>query len=527
MSRRTLDLLTMITALAATACGSDERPALDLSLSDAGVADAGADLGADLGGDLGRDLGEDLGRDLGREETLERIPANTVLGVSTTWTRDRVYVLEGPVFVGPEGELVADEARPVLRIEAGTEIRGERGNLDPAAGPLALPGVLVVTRNGRIDAEGTAASPIVFTSARPPGERVSSDWGGVVLLGRGTNNLQDGEDDVEGLGAGAGEATVYGAPPPQQRAAWNCGRLRYVRIEFAGFELRPTEELNALTLGSCGSDTVLDNIHVHRGSDDGIEFFGGTVNATRLILTGVQDDSLDWDQGYAGSIQFVVVQQYDADESSRFSAVDSVVVTGDAVQADNGIEGDGLPEGVTNLDLSSNPTLFNLTFLGSPKGESDTGFQLRDGTRATIGNAFVSGFGSGAVDIGDQGAAQNAVATPPSLRVTHSVFQGAAGAAGVFPDDEDDDPDGAAGPAGAIDETDYFTDPSLNNQVLARSEAAVVNASLRTPDFRLAFTPTVSADTPPDDGFFDPAAQFIGALGGGSDFTAWTIYPED
>ncbi|MEO0325166.1 MAG: hypothetical protein AAF447_19565 [Myxococcota bacterium] len=455
-----------------------------------------------------------------------RIAAGMVIDAPTRWTPDNVYVLEGPVFVGPDGDLVDSRDRPTLTIEGGTEVRGVRGNLNAADGPLRLPGALVVTRNGRINARGTEEAPVVFTSAQPVGQRVAGDWGGVVLLGRGPNNVPGGEDGVEGLPDTP--RARYGAPRGEETSRWDCGQLRFVRIEFAGFELRPTEELNGLTVASCGNGTILDQVHVHRSSDDGIEFFGGTVNARRLILTGNQDDSLDWDEGFSGSLQFVVIQHYDASESSRYNARDAVVERGPVVAPDHAIEGDGLPSGVTNLDLASSPTLYNLTVLAAPSGESHTGVLFRDGSRGAVFNALIAGFPAGAVDIGDEGAAQNALSTPATLRVERSVFQGFPGAPTVFPDDDDDDPDGAAGATGPVDETALFTAPERGSQVLAISAMSVVSRDITAPDFALAFTPAVTPATPPEgDSFLDDTATFLGALGPGESFTAWTSYPEN
>ena len=501
-----LTVLLMLTA----GCGDDA------ATPTGAMEDAGATPTPDFGG--APDFGPPM-------EGVVRIPAGTVLDAPTRWTPDNVYVLEGPVFVGPDGPLVDAAERPTLTIEGGTEVRGVRGNLDRTQGDLRLPGTLIVTRNGRINARGSAEAPVIFTSAMPVGERVAGDWGGIVLLGRGVNNVPGGEDAVEGLPDSA--RAWHGAPRGDQRSGWDCGQLRFVRIEFAGFELRPTEELNGLTVASCGIGTILDQVHVHRSSDDGIEFFGGTVNARRLILTGNQDDSLDWDEGYLGKLQFVVIQHYDASESSRYNARDSVVERGPLVAPDRAIEGDGLPAGVTALDAASSPTLYNLTILGAPSGESDSGVLLRDGTRGAIFNALIAGFPAGAVDIGDEGAAQNALAMPPTLSVERSVFQGFPGAATVFPEDDDDDPDGAAGASGPIDETALFTDPERGSQVLALTAMPVASRSITEPDFGLAFAPEVVPATPPDDGFFDETATFVGALSPGESFTAWTSYPEN
>ncbi len=87
--------------------------------------------------------------------------------------------------------------------------------------------------------------------------------------------------------------------------------LEYVRIEYAGFEVASTKELNGLTLGGCGHETIVDHVQIHESSDDGIEFFGGTVDVSHVVVTGTKDDGLDWDQGWAGRAQFVAIQMHD------------------------------------------------------------------------------------------------------------------------------------------------------------------------------------------------------------------------
>jgi hypothetical protein len=104
---------------------------------------------------------------------------------------------------------------------------------------------------------------------------------------------------------------IEGLPPSDPNSVYggtddthDCGTIRYARIEFAGYELATDKELNGLSVGACGSETTLSHIQVHRGSDDGIEFFGGAVSMDHVVLTGNSDDSLDWDLGWTGKVQF-------------------------------------------------------------------------------------------------------------------------------------------------------------------------------------------------------------------------------
>src|SRR5690606_9485742 len=95
----------------------------------------------------------------------------------------------------------------------------------------------------------------------------------------------------------------------------DCGSLKYVRVEWAGFQISLDNELNGISVAGCGSKTTLDYVQVHRGSDDGIEFWGGSAQASHIVVSGAQDDSIDWDSGFQGKIQFLVVQQHSDGDS--------------------------------------------------------------------------------------------------------------------------------------------------------------------------------------------------------------------
>lgn len=213
-----------------------------------------------------------------------------------------------------------------LTIEAGAVVLGDNGS------------ALIVTRGVQLITNGTAEQPVVFTSSLPEGERRAGDLGGVVLLSNAPTNI--GEGNIEGLQPTDTRGRFGGDDETHKR-----GSLLYTRIEFAGFELSTDNELNGLTLGSCGSETTLDYIQVHQGKDDGIEFFGGLARASHLVLTSIQDDSIDWDQGFTGTLQYVVVQQNSSD-------------------ADQGIEADN-NEDHNDATPRSAPTITNATFIGT------------------------------------------------------------------------------------------------------------------------------------------------------------------
>ncbi|MGE4322282.1 MAG: hypothetical protein AB7E60_04560 [Sphingobium sp.] len=216
-----------------------------------------------------------------------------------------VYSLSGRVEVGrdvgPDGREPGGVSA-VLTIEPGVVIFGS-GGLD----------YLVVNRGSKIEAAGRPDAPIIFTSrANLEGlatESSQGQWGGIILLGRAPisdclGNVAGGSSTCEQAYEGI-SAIRYGGGVADD----NSGTMRYVQIRYAGFELAPSQEINGLTLAGVGSSTALDHIQVHNSSDDGIEWFGGRANASHLVLTGNDDDSLDTDQGYQGFIQFVIAAQ--------------------------------------------------------------------------------------------------------------------------------------------------------------------------------------------------------------------------
>jgi hypothetical protein len=455
-----------------------------------------------------------------------------------------VYTLSQPVFVRGDGP---EPTR--LVIAPGTVVKGRAGDLQAGR----LPGALIVTRSGHLEARGTRSAPIVFTSARAPGQRARGDWGGVVLLGRAAINVPA---DYEGSGNRAGEMYVEGLPRGAETsyghplaagepdggadggplrgdaglgvdtgdAGWlpgpergepdpdhDCGTLRFVRIEFAGFEVGDTNELNGLTVGACGRRTLLDHIQVHLGADDGIEFFGGTTDLRHALITGANDDSLDWDQGWTGRVQFLAVRQLDAGDGSADS--------------DSGFEGDGYADPEAAEGEASAPVMYNVTLLSSAR--SSRGIRLREGTRLVLRNAILAsapgGPLDGLIDIGDAATADQL--TSGQTRVNNSILEGA------WPVSVQADSQGNSYLA-----EDYFSigPGSAGNTLLAADELLSLLPNAFTSD-GAGFVPrrgshasrewAVPESTP--DSFFDTAATYRGAFDpSGDDWTSgWTAYP--
>ncbi len=263
------------------------------------------------------------------------------------WTNNFYYVLRGAVFV-PEGA--------TLNIAAGTRVIGESGSV----------GTLIVRRGGRLNALGTREQPIVFTSDQPVGSRSRGDWGGLIINGRAPVNIEGGE------GVGEADTGIYGGDNPND----NSGSLRYVRVEFAGVEFSPDNELNGIAFQGVGRGGTYEFIQVHMNRDDALEWFGGTADIKYAVASNAADDSFDWTFGWSGRAQFIAVHQR-------------------ADDADNGIEADN-NEFNNNLLPRSNPQIYNITLCGDPSTalgpEAVRAANLRRGTAFTIRNFLVTGF---------------------------------------------------------------------------------------------------------------------------------------
>jgi hypothetical protein len=392
----------------------------------------------------------------------------------TTWTKDKQYILTDLTYV---------MAPATLTVEAGTTVMGDPGS------------ALVITRGAKIRATGTAAEPIVFTSSSRVGERRSGDWGGVVLLGAAPINVGAGENQVEGIDPSESRASYGGTDSSHE-----CGALSYVRIEFAGFELSTDNELNGLTVAGCGSSTKLDYVQVHKGKDDGIEFFGGQPDAKHIVVTNAEDDSIDWDFGFRGRIQFLLIQQNPAEADAAFEADN---------QQDNN---DASPR--------SKPTVYNATIIG-PRGTSGTqhGLVLRRGTWGIMKNFILVGYPKAAIDIRDAAGVNGMMMNPPELTVESSLFND-----NVldFDDDADKDDDGA------FDEAIFLGDVARSNQMSIDPmlpDAFNLAAPNAVPP---ASSPAATGGaTAPNDGFFDASATYIGAFqpGGTNWAQGWTAFP--
>ncbi|MBZ0263348.1 hypothetical protein K8I28_01655 [bacterium] len=394
---------------------------------------------------------------------------------NTTLTNDKEYLLRGGVFVG------TNDGQVTLTIEAGTTIYGESSTT----------GMLVIKRGAKIMAEGTADAPIVFTSDKAVGQRNRGDWGGLIINGRASLNTGD-------EATGEGGTGNYGGTDDED----NSGVLKYVRVEFAGQELSPDNELNGIAFQGVGRGTTVDYIQVHMNKDDGVEFFGGTVNAKHVVITGAADDQFDWTDGWRGKGQFWVCQQYGDD-------------------ADQGIEADNNAD-ENDASPRSNPTLYNLTLIGDRQNaESDIGMLLREGTAAKIYNAIVMNFGDCGIDLDHEATftnGHNGTDFNGNLVVANSIFFDNAEAA---QSGEDDEPNFL-----------FTTDEFINNANFSNrfSNPSLVDALNKdNPNFAPAGgSPalTGAANVPPGDSFFD-AVNYVGAFAQGDNWMdGWTYFAQ-
>ncbi len=284
---------------------------------------------------------------------------NTVVSgtitTNTTWTSDKVYLLDGRV-------VVTNGA--TLTIQAGTIIKGKQGQ-------ESLASALIISRGSKIMAEGTAANPIIFTSELDNialGQKVGTNlqrtdnekWGGLIVLGSAPISAQSGdvETNIEGIPVSSGQG-LYGG----SNATNNSGVLKYISIRHGGISIGEGNEINALTLGGVGSGTVVENVEVYGTLDDGVECFGGTVNLKNILVYFQGDDGIDLDMNYSGTIE------------------DFMVIQGDGIATDKGLEIDG-PEGTTNV-----LGMFTLkNGLVKSTGADGTAADFKDKAQGTIEN---------------------------------------------------------------------------------------------------------------------------------------------
>ncbi|PWE17121.1 hypothetical protein DDZ18_10505 [Marinicauda salina] len=419
-----------------------------------------------------------------------------------TLTGGNLYEIIGPVFVGVDRG--ADPANPEpsgieasLTIEPGATLFGSAGS-----------DYLVVARGSQIFSNGTANQPVIMTS-RADVEGTQADpntsrgeWGGLVINGRAPiNACIDGTatgGSVDCEKSGEGSSGLFGGATADD----DSGAINYTRVQYAGFRVNNEDELNGIAFQGVGTGTEVDFIQVHNNQDDGVEFFGGTVNAKHIVLTGNADDSLDYTDGWTGNVQYVIVQHAadDADQGFEFDS--------------NGDDNSAEP--------FSNPTISNFTLIGQrASSASDLGMLLREGTKGDLINGIVVDFNDAGADVDNDLTFTHA--NNDELQVRSVFFDN--------PENFNTDDDVADGDSSQFDEAAFFSGEA-NNTTGTTSLAGFSfitdmsnnNAKGVVPDAAGPEAGVTVIDPSTIDPFFD-SVDYIGAVEDANDdwFQGWTL----
>ena len=464
-------------------------------------------------------------------------PDSEFIQVGSPVAGNNVCAIQGPI----TGELTLTNDvmyRMLGKVDVGIDMGGDGTKAGGASGTLIIPaGVvimgrtsedyLVVNRGSKIIANGTRSAPIRFTHNSAiegtVGELERGLWGGIVILGKAPINKCS--NDVRGTAAcervvEGSNALMGGATPDD-----NSGKLNFVRVEYAGYEIFPGNELNGITFGAVGSGTEVDYVQVHNNQDDCVEFFGGTVNVKHLICTNAGDDNLDIDWGYQGKMQFVVVKQ-SSDSSDH-------VVESDNTNADSAVG--------YLTEPRSRPIVANFTFLAQG---ADEPLKYKEGVSGIYINGIVVNANSqNLVESTNLETIQDGALTPKLQH--HSVFMDSAGDTSPFKADTDASGVTAAQLEASLIEraTDLVigTNSLVSGMFLGDKEESVTSAFNGDKVQAMCAVGPHSAGTPTDlcptyssgegryivDSWFS-ATDYIGAFSPGSDVennwaAGWTI----
>lgn len=262
--------------------------------------------------------------------------------VNVTLETGKNYTLNGGIHV---------KAGATLTIQPGVTITAKHdGTVD----------YILVEQGAKIDAQGTASQPIVMTSEK----KEAGAWGGLHICGYAhTNN-------------GSGSSEIGNAPYGGNNDADNSGTLKYIRLEYTGYAFDEEHEANGVSFYGVGNGTTVEHLQAYKGSDDGFEFFGGSVNVKYLVATSCSDDSFDWTEGWNGKAQFLVA--YQEGETSLGYACDCLM------ECDN----NGTNFAATPV---AHPVIANATLIGN--GGEAQGVRLRAGTEVELYNTIITGKG--------------------------------------------------------------------------------------------------------------------------------------
>jgi hypothetical protein len=414
--------------------------------------------------------------------------STTTITANTRWTADKRYLLKGFVRV---------KAGATLTIDAGTVILGDKPTT----------GTLVIERGAKINAEGTASKPIVFTSAQPKGSRSYGDWGGIVILGNAPTNKPT-TTIVEGV-----SDAPYGGTDPND----NSGVLRYVRIEFSGVPITPNNEINGLTMGGVGAGTKIEYVQVTQCGDDSFEWFGGNVNCKYLIAHRGFDDDFDTDFGFSGNVQFALsLRDPNIADQSQSNSFES--------DNDN-------PASAAEPRTSAN--FSNVTVIGAldrgvaaPNSQYGRAAHLRRNTRQAIFNSVLAGY---PVGIHVDGTITQADAVAGLLTVENTTLVAMGTNIGNFV--VSGTPPAIAITPAAQNIQDWFNLPNKNNAVAATLSSIGISAvNMTNPMVNLmpsANSPLLTsgsfANSRLQSSYFE-RVNFRGAFGTTNWTTGWTNF---
>lgn len=418
------------------------------------------------------------------------------------------YILRGRVQIGTDvggvnGVTAQGGVPAILTVDPGVTVEAE-----------SLDSLLVVSRGSQLRANGTRTAPVVFTAINPATRNQNTDtrlWGGIVINGRAPINFCSAGQTVttapvcETLGEGG--SGLYGGNIPGD----NSGNLFFTRVEYSGNPISQTNELNGIAFQGVGNGTQIDFLQVHNAADDGIEFFGGTVDARHLVITGADDDSIDWVGGWSGRVQYAVVVQ-NASQAGTDQGIEA-----DNTSSDNSTFND------VNAQPRSNPILSNITLVGASVTNTNqrNGVLLRRGTDGRLLNTVVTGFLGAGLDLDDQvtyDRTASGVVTSTAGLVVASMFNANTPA---LRSDTATTGNGAPPDAGILDA--FFNTAGRNNVTGTSSLVGLTGTSLRR--YINGANETAAAITSPGNSFFK-ANTYVGAVPSvANNFTTgWTIW---
>lgn len=257
-----------------------------------------------------------------------------------------------------------------LQVSSGATLTIPAGTVIKASGGTAS--YIAIAQGGKIFVNGTASDPVIMTSASAT--PAAGNWGGLVICGKAPINRTSG-------GTGTAQAEVSELTYGGTEAGDSSGAIRYLVISYCGAAYSNEKEFNGVSFFGVGSGTVVENVEVYHGADDGFEFFGGTVNTKNLIAIGNEDDQFDWTEGWSGTNQ----NWY------------GKIAFG---KGNRGIEADNYEFGFANTPLS-NPTITNMTLIGPGSAADGTAYpendalKLRRGTKGIFSNLYLDGWKTG------------------------------------------------------------------------------------------------------------------------------------